>query len=114
VERILLASQAGSLVASSEDLIFVALDSDDSQRIAFRLLAALWRAGARAEMEQGGRSPKGQLKHASRSGARAVILVGEDGLRVRDMSTREEETASNLEHAVALAIRSPAPVEARA
>ena len=115
VERILLASQAGSLVAGSgEDLIFVALDSDESQRIAFRLLTALWRAGARAEMEQGGRSPKGQLKHASRMGARTVIIVGNEGLRVRDMRTREDEPASTLEQAVALAIRGPAHIEAPA
>jgi len=113
VERILLASQAGSLVAGSgEDLVFVALDGEGLERTGFRLLTALWRAGARAEMEQAGRSLKGQLKHASRLGARAAILVAEDGLRVRDMRTREEEPASDLEHAVALATPSPAPVEA--
>ena len=105
VERILLAAQAGGLSRESDDdLVFVALGDEGLERTGFKLLTALWRAGARAEMEQAGRSVKGQLKHASRSGAGAVIIIDGSGpLRVRDMRTRGEEIASDLEHAVELA-----------
>ena len=115
VERILLAAQGGRLGGESGDeLIFVALDGEGSERDGFRVLTALWRAGARAEMEQGGRSAKGQLKHASRSGAGAVIVVDGTGPpRVRDMRTRDEEIASDVERAVELArdIAGRTPVE---
>ena len=44
---------------------------------AFRLARLLREAGVRAEMEQAGRSLKGQLKHADRLGARATLIVGD-------------------------------------
>ena len=57
---------------------------------AFRIARAVRSSGQRTEMEQAGRSLKGQLKHASRIGARAVVVVEGDGLRLRDMRTRDE------------------------
>jgi len=116
VERILLAAQAGDGAngdgrsgegARPEPVAYVALESKAGTRAAFSILRALWRAGARAEMEQAGRSLKGQLKQASRAGARAVVIVGEAGVRVRDMRTREEELAADPGHAVELALARP-------
>ena len=107
VERILLAAREGSLGtearAPAGDLVFVALEGEGLERAGFQVLTALWRAGARAEMEQAGRSPKGQLKHASRLGAGAVVIVAGTGFRVRDTGTRDEEPASDVEQAVELA-----------
>jgi histidyl-tRNA synthetase len=109
VERILLAAPSapppapdGHDAKSDEPPppVFVALETPETgRRPAFSALRALWRAGARAEIEQGGRSLKGQLKHASRLGARAVVIAGDDGLRVRDMRTREEQPAPDAERA---------------
>ena len=113
VERILLAAAAGD--GSDGDghlgggvrrdpVVFVALESEAGTRAGFSILRALWRAGVRAQMEQAGRSLKGQLKQASRAGARAVIVVDDAGVRVRDMRAREEEIAADAEHAVELAV----------
>ncbi len=113
VERILLAAQ-GLESESGGGLVFVTLEGEGLERASFQVLTALWRAGARAEMEQAGRSVKGQLKHASRSGAGAVVIVAGTGLRVRDMRTRDEEPAADVEQAVELAreIASGPPPEA--
>jgi len=80
--------------------VFVALEAPMAARAGFAAVRALWRAGARAELEQAARSLKGQLKQASRAGARAVVVVGEEGVRVRDMRTREEEPVVDVEQAV--------------
>ena len=45
--------------------------------------------GLHAELEQAGRSLKGQLKHADRIGAAYVVIVG-DGIEVKDMGTGEQ------------------------
>ena len=113
VERILLAAQSaeegngdGRLDEGvrSEPVVFVALEAEAGARAGFSILRALWRAGARAEMEQAGRSLKGQLKQASRVGARAAVIVDGSGVRVRDMRAREEEFATDAGHAVELAL----------
>jgi histidyl-tRNA synthetase len=80
VERILLAS-SGEADGPPTD-VFVALDGGDA-RIAFTLVRRLRSAGRSAQMEQAGRSLKGQLKQAGRLDARAVAIVGADGIRIR-------------------------------
>ena len=109
VERILLAAGArgedGHLAADTAgEAVYVAVEAPAAAQQAFAVARALWRAGARAEVEAAGRSLKGQLKHASRTGARAVVIVGEDGLRLRDMGTREERPAADPEGAAAAAL----------
>ena len=80
VERIVLASreEAGAPAAD----VFVALDGGDP-RVAFTLVRRLRSAGRSAQMEQAGRSLKGQLKQAGRVHARAVAIVGAGGIRIR-------------------------------
>ena len=51
---------------------------------AFKLAAELRRAGHSARLELAGRSLKGQLKQASRSGARYVAIFGDEGVQLRD------------------------------
>ena len=92
VERILLASDVGPPAAARP--VFVALADGGAEREAFRLLQSLLAAGLSAQMEQGGRSLKGQLKHADRMAAGSVVIVGED-LQVRDMGSGEQRTAAD-------------------
>jgi histidyl-tRNA synthetase len=93
IERILLASEAGPREPARG--VFVALDESARLRDAFRLLRGLRAAGLSAQMEQAGRSLKGQLKHADRLGARSVVIVGDGELRVRDMESGEQRTAAD-------------------
>ncbi len=100
VERILLAS--GGEAAAQAPQAFIAVESDP--RAAFALLRRLREKGVQAQMEQAGRSLKGQLKHADRLGARSVVIVGDDGLRVRDMQSGEQRDASDADEAVRLVL----------
>jgi histidyl-tRNA synthetase len=58
---------------------------------AFALVRELRGAGLRAELDLGGRSVKGQMKQADRVGARAAIVIDDDGTaQLRDMSSGEQ------------------------
>lgn len=100
VERILLA--AGAEAPARRPDVFVAVPKPEGVRPAFGLVRELRAAGLDTRVEQAGRSMKGQLKHADRLGARAVVIVG-DELEVRDMSTGEQRPASDAAEAARLA-----------
>ena len=67
VERILLASEAEP---ESDSRVYIALAKPDAMAEAFGLAQQLRAQGIRTEIEQAGRSMKGQLKQADRIGAR--------------------------------------------
>ena len=96
VERIVLASQLEAQEPRPD--VFVA--HADGLATAFRLAHDLTRQGLSAQMEQAGRSMKGQMKQADRLGARYVVVVEPDGLRVRDMASGEEQAAASSEEAI--------------
>ena len=101
VERILLAGghkETGDTGAE----VFIACEGDADRSLMFRLLSDLRREGVRADMEQAGRSIKGQLKQANRLGAAKVIIVTPDELRVRDMESGDQQAVATAEEAKAL------------
>jgi histidyl-tRNA synthetase len=100
IERILLASEEPPPEVRTD--VFVALGDGGSGRDALRLLLELRARGPVAEMEQAGRSLKGQLKHADRLGARSVVIMKADELRVKDMESGEERSADSPQRAVEL------------
>jgi histidyl-tRNA synthetase len=95
IERIVLASQAEA-EGGAPDVYVAGAGGAGS----FVLAQQLTRAGLSAQLEQAGRSLKGQMKHADRLGARFVVIVDDDGMRVRDMSSGAEEPAASDEEAV--------------
>jgi histidyl-tRNA synthetase len=102
VERILLATDERE--EDADGRVYVALAKPDAGAAAFALVRRLRERGLRVEMEQAGRSLKGQLKQADRIGARATVIVGSD-IEVRDMLTGDQEAAAGAEEAVALVER---------
>ena len=100
IERLLLVSEREA--SEERPDVYVAREGEDSARAAFSLLVALREAGLRAQMEQAGRSLKGQFKQADRLGARAVVIVGGDSLPVRDMSTGDQREARDGTEALAI------------
>ncbi|MBX5468662.1 MAG: histidine--tRNA ligase [Thermoleophilaceae bacterium] len=104
IERILLAAQPEAPQPPAP--VFVARDEGASGRDAFRVLRTLRAEGLPAQLEQAGRSLKGQLKHADRIGARAVVIVADGGLRVRDMRSGEQREAADAAEAARLVIES--------
>ena len=89
VERMLMASTQPAPVEPPVDL-YVAYEPDHKPA-AFKLAADARRAGHNARLELGGRSLKGQLKQASRSGARYVAIFGDDGVQLRDREGGEDK-----------------------
>jgi histidyl-tRNA synthetase len=74
--------------------VFVAVAKPEAERQAFRIARELRAGGLRTEMEQAGRSVKGQFKHADRIGARATVIVGDD-IEVKDMDSGEQRRAAD-------------------
>jgi histidyl-tRNA synthetase len=97
VERILLAKPAEP--AAELPGIYVAIEEGASRAAAFRFVTDLRRSGRTAQMEQAGRSMKGQLKQANRVGAAKVVILAPDEVRVRDMGTGDTRTVPTLEDA---------------
>jgi histidyl-tRNA synthetase len=98
IERLLLASE---LEPDADERVYIALAKPDTVATAFELAQRLREEGIRVEIEQAGRSMKGQLKQADRIGAHATVIVG-DGLEVRDMKTGEQRPADGIPVAVQL------------
>lgn len=80
MERVLLALQqleARPLSSPACD-IFVISMGEEWSGTAFQLVQELRRAGFKTDKDYNGRSPKAQMKHADRMGARLVLFLGED------------------------------------
>jgi histidyl-tRNA synthetase len=91
VERMLMAAGAQPTAPAPLDL-YVAYAGASHRAAAFRLAADVRRAGHAARLELAGRSLKGQLKQADRSGARYVAILGDEGTSLKDMETGEQRT----------------------
>jgi histidyl-tRNA synthetase len=89
IERILLASDHPAVAPPPVDL-FVAYAGVEHRRPAFAIAAEARRARLAAQVELAGRSLKGQLKQADRTGARFVAILGEDGTVLKDMESGEQ------------------------
>jgi histidyl-tRNA synthetase len=95
IERILLASKREA--AGSAPLVYVA-HTDTTTKDAFQIARELYRAGHNVELEHAGRSMKGQMKHAGRIAADAVVVVDDDGITVRGGDS--EQRAADRDEAV--------------
>jgi histidyl-tRNA synthetase len=97
VERVLLAAQAEEPERGGR--VFVAFTQDDALASGFTLAQQLRDQGIRVEMEQAGRSLKGQLKQADRIGASVVVLVGE-AIEVKDMDSGQQQPVRDSAEAI--------------
>jgi histidyl-tRNA synthetase len=97
IERILLASEAEP---ESDSRVYIALARPDAMTEAFGLAQWLREQGIRTEIEQAGRSMKGQLKQADRIGARVTVILGE-GIEVKDMDSGEQRSVRDADEAAA-------------
>jgi histidyl-tRNA synthetase len=95
LERILLA--AGEAAVEQAQRVFISHTTDAPLRL--QLAQMLRRLGLRVEMEQAGRSMKGQMKQADRIGAAVTVILG-DGIEVKDMTTGEQRRAETFDDVV--------------
>jgi histidyl-tRNA synthetase len=89
VERMLMASTQPAPVELPVDL-YVAYNAGH-KAAAFKLASDARLAGHSTRLELAGRSLKGQLKQASRSGARYVAIFGDEGVQLRDRDGGEDK-----------------------
>jgi histidyl-tRNA synthetase len=92
VERMLMASTQPPRAEAPVD-VYIAYEPGHKSP-AFRLASDARRAGHSARLELAGRSLKGQLKQASRSGARYVAIFGDDGVQLRDREGGEDKVVA--------------------
>jgi histidyl-tRNA synthetase len=88
IERILMALDEDEPEPSAD--VFIAAPDGQRER-AFAVVRELRRGGLRAELDLAGRSLKTQMKQADRIGARAAIVIDDDGAaQLRDMQSGEQ------------------------
>jgi len=97
IERILLVSEIEGERPATD--VYVVRDGGGAAG-AFKVLGALREAGLSAQMEQAGRSVKGQFKQADRLSARAVVVVAQEGLAVRDMRSGDQRDVRDIAEAL--------------
>lgn len=103
-ERIILAQDAEGVQPPAEAAVdvYLAALGEQADLQALKLLAALRAQGLAAEKDLLGRSLKAQMKQAGKSGARLVVVLGEDELArgsvaLRDMQSGEQTDVALLE-----------------
>jgi histidyl-tRNA synthetase len=69
--------------------VFIAADEGSRER-ALGLAIELRRAGIAADLDLAGRSSKGQMKQADRSGAKRAVILEGDATSLREMETGEQ------------------------
>ena len=90
IERALLALEGEGVTAEPPAAaIFFVVDGGDRQRV-LQTMAALRRQGVPCDTDYAGRSLKGQLTQAGRSGAHTIAIVRADGVTVRRDGAADE------------------------
>jgi histidyl-tRNA synthetase len=101
IERLVLALELEGVTADSPAIdVFVAVDGG-SRVDALAVLAELRRRGIAADTDYAGRSLKGQLTQAQRSGARDTVIFGESSITLRrrgeqDVDVQRDELLERL------------------
>lgn len=82
MERIFPTLETQGIEINVENLldVFIVTLGEESKRKGFTILSDLRRQGLKAEKDYLGRSMKGQMKAAGKSGARITVIIGEDEL----------------------------------
>jgi histidyl-tRNA synthetase len=94
LERLLLALENEGITAEQPGIeVFFVVDDPASRDGALQALAGLRRAGVSADTDYAGRSFKGQMTQAGRSGARTVVIVRADGATIKRAGRDEQVVA---------------------
>jgi histidyl-tRNA synthetase len=91
IERLLIAMEEAGATAEAPALdVFVAVEPDAPRELALRWLKELRDRGVAADTDYAGRSLKGQLTQAGRSGADTVVVLGPQAATIRRRDARDE------------------------
>jgi histidyl-tRNA synthetase len=93
-ERLAIQLEEEGIVAEPEGIdVFFVLEEGAPREQVLAAMADLRRAGLACDTDYAGRSVKGQLTQAGRSGAVATVVVGPDGARVRRRGETDQPVA---------------------
>lgn len=95
IDRIMLARDGGDGARTGSVQVYVVAVGERAASEALSVATRLRRAGIGADLDLMGRSMKGQMKDAARSGARWAVILGDEELAtrtatVKDLSTQEQ------------------------
>ncbi len=91
LERLVLALEDAGVTAEPPALdVFVAVEPEASRTAALALVQQLREAGLATDTDYAGRSLKGQLTQAGRTGAATTVIVGADGATLRRRGSADE------------------------
>jgi histidyl-tRNA synthetase len=94
LERLLLALENEGITAEEPGIdVFFVVEDPAARDAALQALAELRRVGISADADYAGRSLKGQMTHAVRSGAETVVIVRQDGATIRRAGRAEQPVA---------------------
>ncbi len=96
IERIMMTRAAAEPQIGKIDVYIVGI-GDAGHRESLKLATRLRRAGIGADLDLAGRGMKGQMKDASRSGARWAVILGEEEISsgqatIKDLSSSEQRS----------------------
>jgi histidyl-tRNA synthetase len=92
IERLLLSMEEAGVAVEPEELdVFVTVVEADLKPRALPLVQELRRRGLSTEIDYAGRSLKGQLTHARRLGAKAIVEYGPERSTLRRPGQQDEE-----------------------
>jgi len=104
VDRVLLALAASGVEIAPDSRVEVyVIPLGSATATAVGLVDEMRRAGVRADMAYGGKSLKGALKAADRSGAQVTLFVGDDDVQLKHMDTGEQYAVPLADAAAAAA-----------
>jgi histidyl-tRNA synthetase len=78
-----------------QETVFIAPLTEDAKGVALRIATRLRAAGRSVELAAGGRSLKALMRHANRSGAHHVLIIGADELTARRATVRDMRQQTN-------------------
>ena len=91
LERLLLALEDANVTADPPRTdVFLAVEPGGPRALALRWLKELRDAGVAADTDYAGRSLKGQLTQAGRSGAHTTVIVGAEGATLRRQGAQDQ------------------------
>ena len=95
IERLLIALEDEGVAAAEAPAVdvFVAVEPDAARALVPPLLKGLRDAGVAADTDYAGRSLKGQLTQAGRSGAQTTVILRSDDAVIRRQGERDEPVA---------------------
>ena len=94
IERLLIALEDAGIAAEQPTVdVFLAVDPDAPRELALGWLKALRAGGVAADTDYAGRSLKGQLTQAGRSGAHTTVIVSPAGATLRRQGAADEPLA---------------------